>query len=273
MPSVVREIKYNVLNRTAICLKWRPPLKENGKLLNYLVTYTPDINRPIENWYSVNVSTNRRKAKLCRGDQEQVSVLIANLRYEAQYHVVIRAETEVGLGNPVKPVTFSTKTGERDELIDKKSPDDVYQKQKLGIALGGGLAVTCIIVFILCIFVHKRRLKRQAIARVRYTSSNYFTGTCTPNATVQLQNSCAGEAHEMEHLVNKSTCTENDGGGKNTEVKNQDKMVTTQLNGVLKHQNANKNATNGHVHITENPQVSVILVIYCSKSIQYRFIC
>lgn len=64
VPSLVRDVRYKIFNRSSVCIKWKPPLQKNGKLNKYVVMYTPDINWPIEKWYSVNVPAQKKRVKV-----------------------------------------------------------------------------------------------------------------------------------------------------------------------------------------------------------------
>lgn len=134
MPSSVQDLKYKVLNDTTACLSWQAPLNQNGaKLVNYIVSYTPDHNWPLEKWIRVSVPTHSSQSGsrcLPNGNKGHVTVILGNLSSDAQYTVLVRAVSNIGVGKPVVPIVVTTKV-----LADVPKPDlqnEIKYHRKVG---------------------------------------------------------------------------------------------------------------------------------------------
>lgn len=132
VPSSVTDLNYKLINETTVCLHWEEPQRKNGILKSYIISYTPDKNWPLENWLNVSVPPYQQKSMRCWTDEldwlgtgpKTISVVLSNLTSETQYMVLVRAVSQVGIGDPTYPVIVNTKVN--------ISPDDSFYKQKLG---------------------------------------------------------------------------------------------------------------------------------------------
>lgn len=66
MPSKVLNLNYEIVNKTAICVYWDAPLRKNGKLTKYLVSYTPNSDWPLDDWFNKSVPITNKKSKVSR---------------------------------------------------------------------------------------------------------------------------------------------------------------------------------------------------------------
>lgn len=64
VPSKVLNLNYEIVNKTAICVYWDAPLRKNGKLTKYLVSYTPNSNWPLDDWFNKSVPITNKKSKV-----------------------------------------------------------------------------------------------------------------------------------------------------------------------------------------------------------------
>lgn len=95
VPSPVQDLTYKIINASTVCIRWRAPLHKNGKLIKYVVLYTPDQNRPLEQWHNLDVPTTQTMIKVlnlfndvltqiqpCSNSQSlELTILLANITY------------------------------------------------------------------------------------------------------------------------------------------------------------------------------------------------
>lgn len=115
-------------------MHWQKPQKINGKLLNYIISYTPDKNWPLESWLNISIPPFQQTAMNCWRDskewlgnrQESISVILGNLSSETQYMLLVRAVSQGGIGDPTYPMIINTKIS---KPLDQASS---VNNQKLG---------------------------------------------------------------------------------------------------------------------------------------------
>lgn len=133
MPSPVQDLKYKVMNDTTICLRWKAPAHKNGKLQKYIISYTPDRDRPLEEWMDVTVPSYQRKSTACwLGEQDMVSTFLGNLTSGHRYTVLVRATSEVGIGKPTVPLDVTTSLGGGPEEQAPGLQNDIEYHKKVG---------------------------------------------------------------------------------------------------------------------------------------------
>ncbi|XP_045483502.1 immunoglobulin superfamily DCC subclass member 4-like isoform X2 [Harmonia axyridis] len=261
VPSTVLDLKYEIINDSTACLAWLPPLYTHGRLVNYIVTYTSNANRPLEEWTYVTVPANRASDSACWLDKKKstISVMLKDLELTEAYTVIVRAASDNGLSNPTFPIVlrtaYSMKTG-RQEVISGK--------QKMGVVVGCILALICIACCVSCIVMRRRCVKRRNLAHARLAASNnYYPASAhyaTQGSTVQvrLENAClAADARaETESLVVDDDDAGNDASPQPVylDPKEKDEIPNGKVNGLDKPL-MNGHLSNGLVHITENPQI------------------
>ncbi|KAL3280294.1 hypothetical protein HHI36_017784 [Cryptolaemus montrouzieri] len=260
VPSTVLDLKYSIVNESTACLAWLPPLYTSGKLVNYVVTYTPDPNWPLEKWTCITIPADRKSNSSCWLDNKgnTVSVMLVNLKRSEEYTVIVRAGSDVGLSNPTFP--FLLKTVNKKRVTDHRTDnqEDIADKQKMGVVLGCVLALVCIVCCISCIVLRRRCIKRRNLAHARLAASNNYYPAVAHYASqgssvqVRLENTCAADLHEIQSLVTEEV-TEIPPAMVHLDSKGRDTIPNGHING-LKKPSMNGHAFNGHVHITENPQ-------------------
>ncbi|XP_050293116.1 protogenin-like [Anthonomus grandis grandis] len=267
VPSPVTNLKYLGLNSTTVCIYWRPPLIKNGKLKNYLVSYTTDKNWSLEGLVDVNISASEQTSSdSCKGDENDdvLSMVLTNLSSDHTYLVMVRAENAVGLGKPSPPifVRILDVSGGADEM---NGSDMVASNQRFGIILGVLISICCIMCCVALILLRRRCMKRRASARDRMdAASNYCPAVArytTHLGTVQVraEQPCSLNEHEVEHLVpEEHTSHIPPVTVDHLDTKGASNLPNGYMNGSHKHHGANGHALTGHVHITENPQFYAI---------------
>lgn len=135
MPSPVTDLNYKILNESTVCLHWQEPQRKNGKLKGYVISYAPDKNWPLENWFNISIPPHVPITLNCWISEKDllgtshgtISLSLKNLSPETKYLVFVRAISQVGIGYATPTVTVST------NII--KSPQESSYKQKLGMEL------------------------------------------------------------------------------------------------------------------------------------------
>ncbi|KAJ8920400.1 hypothetical protein NQ315_005266 [Exocentrus adspersus] len=260
VPSSVVDLKYKIVNESTICLRWKTPAYVNGKLQNYVISYTPDRDQPLEKWRNVTVPSYQRKSTACwLGEQDTVSSLLGNLTIQNRYTVLVRAISDVGIGKPTTPIQVTTNVASSSE-VEASDEQEIEYHKKVGVIVGVIMALVCIACCITCILVRRRCLKRRALARARMASSNnYYPAVAhyTSNVgsvQVRLEDPCATNVQERQHLVAEGHSTHIPPVSTNhLDTKGGEEFPNGHVNGSAKPY-MNGHLSNGHVHITENPQ-------------------
>ncbi|XP_074042025.1 protogenin isoform X2 [Leptinotarsa decemlineata] len=194
VPSAVSDLSYNVVNESAAYLHWKAPTYKGSKILEYIISYTPDINWALESWINISIPAK---------GEDNVSMLLVNLSSNAIYSVLVRAVSELGIGRHTFPLLVTTK-------IVTEPPykaDSSSYHQKVGVGVGTILSVFIIIGCLSCILIRRRCIKQRAIVRARMEASNNY---CPPVAhytprvnsvQVILQNPPIPDTQENQHIV------------------------------------------------------------------------
>ncbi|CAH1975149.1 unnamed protein product [Acanthoscelides obtectus] len=271
VPSAIQNLKYTILNSSAACIHWRPPARKNGgRLLSYIVSYTPDPNLPLERWIEFTIAVS--KAKQCWfEDTDAVSIVLANLTVDTGYTLFVRAVSELGVGQPIHPITLSlaSKPQLEVEVPKKEEQSNEHYHKTVGIVLGTLTSLLCVIVFIICILARRRCLKRAVNHQqpnVSAAASRLIAPTSSESPTVARYTSNRGvrfdatTPKEVELLVGGENGDEGDGTGDSGGAAGEEAGKTKTQHFSNGHADSlNKPIANGHVpsnhiHITENPQ-------------------
>lgn len=117
VPSPVQDLNYNIINENTVCIHWREPLKKNGILKSYILSYTPNNDWPLENWLNMSIPPYQEKVMKCWKDEndlrrtqpDTMSIVLGNLTSDIQYMLLVRAVSQVGIGDPTFPIIINTK--------------------------------------------------------------------------------------------------------------------------------------------------------------------
>ncbi|XP_060526070.1 immunoglobulin superfamily DCC subclass member 4-like isoform X2 [Cylas formicarius] len=262
VPSSVLNLQYKTINASAACISWWPPERRNGELRNYVVSYSPDPNWPLEKWVEFGVPLRPIKTQKC-GDEGSVSTILTNLSTGYEYMLMVRAANDFGIGKPVLPVIIKTNPDLDDNKSNMTEQAAAFTNHKIGVILGVILALVCILACVVMIFLRKRCLKRRALGHGRLTvSSNYHPAAAhytsqLGSVQVRMEEPCTTESHEIERLVpeDRSSSHIPPEVPEHLDTKGTQDFPNGHLNGCHKparHQNGN--IPNGLVNITENPQ-------------------
>lgn len=128
------DLAYRIINESSICLHWQEPQRKNGKLNSYIISYTPDKNWPLENWLNISIPSYQQNSMNCWIDDKNwlgtgpdtISMVLGNLTCETQYMLLVRAVSQVGIGDPNYPIIINTK------ILKPSDQASSLYKQKLG---------------------------------------------------------------------------------------------------------------------------------------------
>ncbi|VEN57416.1 unnamed protein product, partial [Callosobruchus maculatus] len=266
VPSPIQNLGYSILNTTAACVHWRPPArKDGGRLLSYMVSYTPDPTLPVNRWIDLNVPVAR--ANQCWFEEEDsASIVLANLTIDTGYLLFVRAVSDVGVGQPIVPITLSLLS--KPQVDIEEQPNEHYHKT-IGIVLGTLTSLLCVVVFILCILARRRCLKRAVNHQqpnVSGAASRLIAPTSSESPTVARYTANRGvrfdatTPKEVELLVGAEDDDDRGGAGESGAasaagaVKTKTQQFSNGHADSLDKPISNGHVPSNHIHITENPQ-------------------
>ena len=84
IPGEVSDVLFNNVYDTSVDIEWKEPLKPNGRILAYIISYKPAINGS--------------KFENIMVDSSQLSFTIKNLKSSTEYIIGLRAKTQAGEG-------------------------------------------------------------------------------------------------------------------------------------------------------------------------------
>ncbi|XP_049945798.1 protogenin A-like [Schistocerca serialis cubense] len=147
IPSHVRDVRTEALNRTAVRVTWRPPAVLNGVLVGYTVAVDPNRTAalPGKAVRAASVSAVKHSAD------------VSGLQPNVQYFVTVSARNGAGHGPPsgAKAVVIRVAGNESREVTPIPTvlppppgdqPPVVYDDQHLGIAIGVSVGLACVVV-------------------------------------------------------------------------------------------------------------------------------
>ncbi|CAH0552662.1 unnamed protein product [Brassicogethes aeneus] len=257
VPSPVVNLRHQVINDSTACIYWQAPIHKNGKLQKYFISYTPDRDWPLEQWYNISIPSYQRKPASCWHDNnETASFYLKNLSPKKHYTVLVRAASDMGIGNPTLPIVVTTSN------VELKMPDkqnEVRQHQTIGVLVGIVLGLIGIICCVLLVLLRWSCVKRSAMSRDRASASNNYYpavalyATQSSSVQVRLEDPCLADAHEVVQLVGEEHPANIPSvGSTELDTKGGEEYPNGQANGCVKpYMNGH---TDGYCHITENPQ-------------------
>ncbi|CAG9815789.1 unnamed protein product, partial [Phaedon cochleariae] len=248
VPSKIENVKYNLINDSTVRLHWRAPSDNGKKLLYYNISYTSDINSPIESWKNVTVPA----------DSESVSTYVGNLTAGAHYHVMVRAVSEVGIGKINALLEFSMTRIVQDSSV---SGDESRYHKKVGLIIGTLIALLCIACCAACILARRRCVKRRNAAAAARAGDDGRRPLGYPAAAhyaaqvgavqVRLEEAATRpDVEESERLMVERRVAR-------LPPTSPHRLLDTKGSEQFRNGYANGCTTplmNGHLHITENPQ-------------------
>ncbi|CAG9856509.1 unnamed protein product [Phyllotreta striolata] len=251
VPPAVGDLKYKIINASAVILYWRRPKETKAnKIRKYEIFYSSDLNKPLERWPNVTVYPD---------DSTEESAVLAQLNVTARYTIFLRAVSDVGFGKPAT-LNVTTKIAPEAEI----SPSDAAYNQKVGFIVGSIIAVFCIICCAACILERRKCVKRRALAASSGSanSSDYYPPVAryAPQAgAVQVR---LDQREQETRLLDVPQLTAVVRNADHLDTKGGEEFPNGHTNGTA------KPYMNGHVHITENPQY---YAFDCDKLSSMRF--
>ncbi|XP_068608859.1 netrin receptor DCC [Brachionichthys hirsutus] len=89
----------------AILISWQPPMEANGRITGYILYYTLEKNKPIDDWVMETISGDR------------LTHQVADLNLDTLYYFKIQAKNTKGVGPLSEPVHFRTAKGEHPDKM------------------------------------------------------------------------------------------------------------------------------------------------------------
>ncbi|KAK0174616.1 hypothetical protein PV327_010374 [Microctonus hyperodae] len=135
-------------NGTRIRINWREPIKTNGMILTYFISYySSDFTESSMSWGNMTVSGNK------------TSVLLPELSMGGRYYIMVQAATKAGYGRPSNPILvyIGGNNSKIPTLSDKREPP-VKPKpdQSLGVILGVGISIGFVVISLCSIYCRKK---------------------------------------------------------------------------------------------------------------------
>lgn len=59
VPGIVEQIEWHWMNTSTVHISWIEPLKPNGVIMGYFLSYTSELHIPPTTWLKLNVSRHK----------------------------------------------------------------------------------------------------------------------------------------------------------------------------------------------------------------------
>lgn len=263
VPTAVLDLKYRIVNSTAACVRWDPPMYENGRLTEYLIKYSPNNSWPLERWFERTLDVSNLGPG-CWGTHS-VSIVLTDLDEEKQYMLIVVALNDAGIGSPTIPITVSTKYHLLlDDLLptNNASPKTANYNHRMILGILIGVVLSALILFLV---INIKCFRRTYFKGRRLSRNNGAASSDASNQQQELRvptttdvNIIAGNEYEMQQLVSPVSET--------THIPPLQPAVYLDTKGPAKYPNNRKQVANGRkllfnngvnaaqLRITENPQ-------------------
>ncbi|VVC40187.1 Hypothetical protein CINCED_3A025745 [Cinara cedri] len=242
VPGIVEQIEWHWMNTNTVHISWVEPIKSNGEIMGYYLSYTSELNLPPTTWQQLNVSRQKK------------SLNLSGLNNDTRYFFMLRAATDAGFGPQSGIFSIEPMTTYAHSSVNSKQPVEpalyMEDEQLLGIVIGCVIGVICILICTTSIMIKRQCMKNE---RMRNTQQNTL-GSDVAYCAQNLQTFTVDHVHEESVPLNDfSYITRHMVGGRGRYSNNISGMAALPL---LDHSNVgDHDLTN--VHIIENPQCTV----------------
>lgn len=65
VPGIVEQIELQWINTSTVRITWVEPMKSNGVIMGYYVSYTSELHIPPTSWEQLNVSRHKNSLDVC----------------------------------------------------------------------------------------------------------------------------------------------------------------------------------------------------------------
>jgi hypothetical protein len=65
VPGIVEQIELQWINTSTVRITWVEPMKSNGVIMGYYVSYTSELHIPPTSWQQLNVSRHKNSLDVC----------------------------------------------------------------------------------------------------------------------------------------------------------------------------------------------------------------
>lgn len=66
VPGIVEQIEWHWINTSTVRITWEEPIKSNGVIMGYYVSYTSELHIPPTSWQQFNVSRSKNLLDVCK---------------------------------------------------------------------------------------------------------------------------------------------------------------------------------------------------------------
>ncbi|XP_050421746.1 protogenin B-like [Adelges cooleyi] len=171
VPGIVEQIVSQWINTSTVRISWVEPVKPNGIIMGYYVSYTSELNIPLTSWPQLNVSRNKYYLDLC------------DLNNDTRYFFMVRAATDAGFGPQSGIFSIEPLSAVKDSSNKSVHPNEqpaVYMEddQLLGIVIGCVIGVCCILICTTSIVLKRQCMKAERIRVVQQNALANDVASC-----------------------------------------------------------------------------------------------
>lgn len=149
IPTPPQDLTGVILDAHSVRLSWQPPKHPNGLVLSYLILFNSKVSNSVDNLDTWMLKEEKGA---------QLSTVVQNLSYNTQYYFCMRATTKAGSG-PITPfitLTIPVRLMNRTTFVPRLDEHFGTSDPLLGIMIGLGIGLTCIVICAIIIACRNR---------------------------------------------------------------------------------------------------------------------
>ncbi|CAH1721858.1 unnamed protein product [Aphis gossypii] len=171
VPGIVEQIELQWINTSTVRITWVEPIKSNGVIMGYYVSYTSELHIPPTSWIQLNVSRHKN------------SLDLIDLNNNTQYFFMVRAATDAGFGPQSGIYTITPLTTLINPPVNSKYPANspalyMEDQQLLGIVIGCVIGVCCILICTTSIVLKRQCVKAERVRDPQQNSMGTDVAYC-----------------------------------------------------------------------------------------------
>lgn len=171
VPGIVEQIELQWINTSTVRITWVEPMKSNGVIMGYYVSYTSELHIPPTSWEQLNVSRHKN------------SLDLYGLSNNTQYFFMVRAATDAGFGPQSGIFSITPLTTLINPPVNSKYPADspalyMEDQQLLGIVIGCVIGVCCILICTTSIVLKRQCVKAERVRDPQQNSMGTDVAFC-----------------------------------------------------------------------------------------------
>ncbi|XP_060838288.1 protogenin B-like [Rhopalosiphum padi] len=171
VPGIVEQIELQWINTSTVRITWVEPMKSNGVIMGYYVSYTSELHIPPTSWQQLNVSRHKN------------SLDLYGLSNNTQYFFMVRAATDAGFGPQSGIYSIIPLTTQIYPPVNSKYPANppalyMEDQQLLGIVIGCVIGVCCILICTTSIVLKRQCVKAERVRDPQHNSMGTDVAFC-----------------------------------------------------------------------------------------------